>query len=140
MIRVSIIAALALAPMLTLADVACFDKPPESVDIDEKYESARVVFVATVTRDKSNEAILRYVLHEPALKGEVPAAGELAQNNLCWSMPLLNDSGIVLFFLDSLDHPVSVTDWQLVALGIDEPSMTWVSDWLKNKLRDLERD
>jgi hypothetical protein len=53
-------------------------------------------------------------------------------------MPLLNDSGIVLFFLDSVDQPVSVSDWQLVSLGIGKAGLTWVSDWLRTKSHDLE--
>jgi hypothetical protein len=138
MLCIRIIATLALAPISAIANVACYEAPPESIDLDQEYESASVVFVATVTRDRNDEAVLRYTLHSPPLKGTVPETGELVQNNLCWSMSLLNDSGIVLFFLDSVDQPVSVSDWQLVSLGIGKAGLTWVSDWLRTKSHDLE--
>ena len=113
----------------------CRNEPTSEAGLDEALESSNLAFVATVFELDDNERLLRFQLHPPPLKGDVPPTGELLLTTKCWvGIPWLNGTAILVLFLDSLEQEISRLNWQLVALAPDEPGLAWVSDWLAANL------
>lgn len=115
------------------AGTPCAEALVDESELDSALNDSNFVFVATVTGENEQGTTLHYQLHSPALKGVVPLTGELTQAKSCWGIPFLNGSAILLLLMDSLDQPISISNWKLVALGPGEPGLTWVAEWLVEK-------
>jgi hypothetical protein len=102
----------------------------DETDLDTALKQSQFAFVASVVVNDTDDFIFDYVLHPPALKGEVPPVGTLNIVKGCSFIPLLNDKAIILLFLNALDEPVSHENAILVALSTDEPGYRWVAQWL----------
>ena len=115
------------------SDPAC--APPvleDEIQLDAALEQSRFVFVASVVVNDADTTIFDYVLHPPALRGQVPQAGTLNIVDGCSYVPLLNGGAIILLFLNTLDEAVSHENAVLVALSTNEPGYSWVANWLMN--------
>lgn len=131
---------LIFAPAIAFADQPCIDRLADESDLDEAFDKASFVFVATVIGENEQGLAVTYQLHPPALKGSVPSSGEITQANQCRGIPFLDGSAIILLFMDSLGAPLSRNNWQLVSLAEEGPGLTWVSDWLAVKMAETDID
>jgi hypothetical protein len=113
--------------------VTCKEFLANESDLDQALEQSTYAFVAQVSVDDSSEPpSLRYKLFEPALKGDLPASGQLTYGTtFCAQLLELLDEGIIVVFLGSIDEIVTRQNATLLALAEDGPSFRWVSDWLQ---------